>query len=115
MRLSDLLGREVVTEDGEGLGRVRDVRLVQDGPLLGTWGAALRVEALIVGRGAVLARLGFSHDTPSEPDLLQRAHGPLRRRRPVPVPWDRVLEVGEVIRVTADPVRAASGDAPDGR
>ncbi|HEX4868182.1 MAG TPA: PRC-barrel domain-containing protein [Acidimicrobiales bacterium] len=109
MRLSDLLGQEVVTEGGEHLGRVRDVRLVQDGPLLGTWGAAFRVDALIVGRGAVLARLGLTRDTPSEPDLLQRPFGPFRRRRPVPVPWDRVVEVGDVIRVTDDPTRRSPG------
>ena len=35
MRLSDLLGAEVVDQAGESAGRVHDVRLVQDGPVLG--------------------------------------------------------------------------------
>ena len=34
MRLSELVGRQVVANDGTALGRVVDVRLVQDGPLL---------------------------------------------------------------------------------
>ena len=59
MRLTDLLGAEVVDEAGRSAGRVHDVRLVQDGPLVGGFGAALRVDGLIVGRRAVGARLGF--------------------------------------------------------
>ena len=34
MRLSDLLGAEVLDEAGGSAGRVHDVRLVQDGPVL---------------------------------------------------------------------------------
>ena len=59
MRLSDLLGAEVVDEAGGSAGRVHDVRLVQDGPLVGGFGAALRLDGLIVGRRAVGARLGY--------------------------------------------------------
>ena len=44
MRLSDLLGADVVDEAGRHAGRVHDVRLVQDGPLVGSFGAALRVD-----------------------------------------------------------------------
>ena len=59
MRLSDLLGAEVVDQAGRRVGRVHDVRLVQDGPMMGGFGAALRVGGLLVGRRAVGARLGY--------------------------------------------------------
>src|SRR5215218_2242776 len=59
MRLSDLLGAEVVDGTGGSAGRVHDVRLVQDGPVVGGFGAALRLDGLLVGRRAVGARLGY--------------------------------------------------------
>jgi hypothetical protein len=59
MRLSDLLGAEVLDEAGRSAGRVHDVRLVQDGPVVGGFGAALRLDGLLVGRRAVGARLGY--------------------------------------------------------
>lgn len=59
MRLSDLIGAEVVDADGARLGAVRDVRLVQDGPVQGPFGAGLRVAGLIVGPTAVASRLGY--------------------------------------------------------
>ena len=40
MRLTDLLGAEVVDRCGQPAGRVHDVRLVQDGPLIGGFGPA---------------------------------------------------------------------------
>ncbi len=59
MRLTDLLGVEVVDEAGASAGRVHDVRLVQDGPLVGGFGAALRLDGLIVSRRGIGARLGY--------------------------------------------------------
>jgi hypothetical protein len=59
VRLTDLLGSEVVTPDGRRLGRVHDVRVVQDGPPIGPVGAALRVRSIIVGARALGHRLGF--------------------------------------------------------
>src|SRR4051794_19249558 len=53
MRLSDLLSSTVFDAEGREVGRVRDVRLVQDGPIQGTFGAGLRVEGLIIGSTAV--------------------------------------------------------------
>ena len=53
MRLTDLLGAEVVDRCGQRAGRVHDVHLVQDGPLVGGFGAGLRLGRLIVGRRAV--------------------------------------------------------------
>jgi hypothetical protein len=59
MRLTDLLGAEVLDEAGRSAGHVHDVRLVQDGPVVGGFGAALRLDGLIVGRRAIGARLGY--------------------------------------------------------
>jgi hypothetical protein len=59
MRLGDLLGADVVDEAGQSAGRVHDVRLVQDGPLIGAFGASLRVAGLIVGRRGIGTRLGY--------------------------------------------------------
>jgi hypothetical protein len=60
MRLTDLLGAEVLDEAGRSAGHVHDVRLVQDGPVVGGFGAALRLDGLLVGRRAVGARLGYA-------------------------------------------------------
>jgi hypothetical protein len=59
MRLSELLGAEAVDQAGRSACHVHDVRLVQDGPLVGGFGASLRVDGLLVGRRAVGARLGL--------------------------------------------------------
>jgi hypothetical protein len=89
MRLSELLGAEVVDQAGGSAGHVHDVRLVQDGPLIGGFGASLRVDGLIVGRRRTGGRLGY-------------ARGQVRRPLPVRlvarwlyhgdryVHWDRV-------------------------
>jgi hypothetical protein len=58
VRGAELLGLPVVGPGGEQLGKVLDVRLVQDGPLLGAY-AALRVEGLIVGNRPTASRLGY--------------------------------------------------------
>ena len=71
MRMSDLLGRPVVAADGTGLGRVVDVRLVQDGPALESFGPALRVDSLIVGRRGVAVRLGYGRADLQGPWLLK--------------------------------------------
>ena len=60
MLLSELLGLPVADEDGGRVGVVHDVVAVQDGPITGSFGAALRVDALVVGRRGLWARLGLS-------------------------------------------------------
>jgi sporulation protein YlmC with PRC-barrel domain len=52
MRLSDLLGVRVVTESGESLGRVHDVRAELTA-------RSLRITGLVVGGVGVLERLGL--------------------------------------------------------
>jgi hypothetical protein len=101
MKLSDLLDARVVDEQGRGLGRVHDVHLVQDGPLVPGFGAALRVDELIVGRGAVGARLGFHRDAMRGPLPLKAFfRWALRERQSIK--WSRVLEWEDgVVRVSA--------------
>lgn len=93
MRLSELLDRAVVTADGRPLGKVRDVRLVQDGPLLaGGTQAALRVDAVIVSRGWRGVRLGYLRGEVRGPWLLRAIFGRLERKaRAIPLrdlQWD---------------------------
>jgi sporulation protein YlmC with PRC-barrel domain len=45
MRISDLLASEVRRADGTLVGRVREVGIVQDGPIIGGIQAGLRVDA----------------------------------------------------------------------
>jgi hypothetical protein len=81
VRLSELLDREVVSADGRSLGKVRDVRLVQDGPILaGGTQAALRVDAVIVSRGWRGVRLGYLRGEVRGPWLLRTLFGRLERK-----------------------------------
>jgi hypothetical protein len=57
--MSDVLGAKLVDGDGVVVGVVSDVRLVQDGPFIEGFGSALRVDALVIGRGGVGVRLGY--------------------------------------------------------
>jgi hypothetical protein len=98
MRLSDLLGSKVIRQTEEELGRVHEVRAVQDGPIQGAFGAALRIDGLIVGRGSLGTRLGLDRKDVKSPAairfMLQRLHG-----RKLYVSWNDVLaiEKGRVI------------------
>jgi|SRR5689334_13495850 len=57
--MSEILGTKVSDRDGVSVGIVSDVRLVQDGPYIEGFGSALRVDAVVVGRGGVGARVGY--------------------------------------------------------
>jgi hypothetical protein len=60
MRLNELLGRPVLDRDGQRVGGVADVRLVQDGPLPPGGGqAAPRVDGLIVVQRRATQLLGY--------------------------------------------------------
>jgi hypothetical protein len=76
------------------LGRVLDVRLVQDGPLLGAF-AALRIEGFVVGTRRVASRLGYDrHDArgPWLVNLLVR----LITREARYLPWT-AAELGDAV------------------
>lgn len=72
MRLSEILGCEVVDERGRSAGKVHDVRMVQDGPPIGQFGARLRLSGLMVGRWALGARFGYDRGDMKGPWLLKR-------------------------------------------
>ncbi|HUR51542.1 MAG TPA: hypothetical protein VMZ11_05420 [Mycobacteriales bacterium] len=110
MRGADLLGLPVVGPGGARLGRVIDVRLVQDGPLMGAF-AALRVEALVVGRHRIAAHLGYDRAAPSGPWLVS-AVVKLITRPNRSLPWEEArLEDGVVRtdRSELDPLQEISG------
>jgi sporulation protein YlmC with PRC-barrel domain len=94
MRLTDLLDADVLDPSGTSIGRVHDVRLVQDGPPLGNAGATFRVEALVVGGSMVGARLGFARTNVRGPWVLTKLFGRLLADERL-VPWSDVRAVGE--------------------
>ena len=59
MRASDLLEADVIDTAGRSFGKVRDVHVVQDGPLRANGQAALRVHGVVAGRFAIGTRLGY--------------------------------------------------------
>jgi hypothetical protein len=79
MRISDLMACEVYDHHGKCWGRVRDVRLVMDGPLRGAH-AMLRVDSIIVGGNALAGRLGYLRSGVRGPALLAAVMGRLERR-----------------------------------
>ncbi|MEY2420705.1 MAG: hypothetical protein QOI95_772 [Acidimicrobiaceae bacterium] len=98
MRLSELLGKEVVDASGERAGHVHDVRIQQDGPVTSGFDAALRVHGLIIGRGGLANRLGYGRGTRGPWVIRAIVEG---RHRPSFVPWHRISAIeGERIRIS---------------
>ena len=86
MQMSDVMGVPVVDAGGTRLGRVADVRLVQDGPYIEGFGNALRVDAVVVGRGGIASRLGYVRGGVRGPWLL-RVLAILLEGRAFLIPW----------------------------
>ena len=100
MRLSELLGAEVVDEHGRPVGRVHDVRLEQAEPEPPGQGPSLLVEGLIVGRRALGARFGFDRGGVQGPWLLEVVFGSLGHDGRY-VPWHRIRSIRDRrIRIT---------------
>ncbi len=85
MRLSELLNREVVTESGQRLGHVHDLR----GELAG---GRLRVTGIIAGKLGILERYGIGTHGSGGPGQA-KVHG-----HPV-IAWERVVRAGPTIIV----------------
>jgi hypothetical protein len=83
VRLSDLNRCVVVDSSGAELGRVSDIRIIQDGPIERGVQAAFRVEALIVGKGGMAERLGFVRNRVTGPWLLREIFTRLEHRAKV--------------------------------
>jgi hypothetical protein len=101
--MSDLLGSTVLAADGTPRGKVREVRIVQDGPLVGGVQAAMRVDALIVGPVSLGLRLGYATNEVRGPWMLAKL---FRRseRRVQPVPFadvDRWDDESRVVHLRA--------------
>jgi hypothetical protein len=92
VRLTSLLGVDVVGSDGRTVGSVLDVRMVQRGPLIGSFGAAFQPEWLVVGRHGVGARLGYDRGDVRAPlpirALIARLHAGTRL-----APWSTIREI----------------------
>ena len=85
MRLGELLGREVVAESGERLGRVHDVQgELEEG--------RLRVTALVAGTPGILERLGVGAGGKGGARRAKR-HGHAA------IVWERVVRVGRDVVV----------------
>jgi len=102
MRLSELLGRDVVCADGRAIGKVKDVRLVQDGPYVEGFGHALRVEGILFGRGAIGIRLGMARANVNGPWPMTAVFRRLERRA-------RYVDWNEVTRDVEGPIRLQPG------
>jgi hypothetical protein len=102
MRLSELLGREVVDAEGRAVGKVKDVRLVQDGPYVEGFGQALRIEGILFGRGALGVRLGMARANVNGPWPMTAMFRKLERRA-------RYVEWNEVAREADGPIRLQPG------
>lgn len=87
-----LLDRQLIDKHGRLAGKVDDVRLVQDGPVVGGFGASLRLDGLIVGRRAVGARLGYERRKMKGPLPVKLLFGWLYHDGRY-VDWDRVASI----------------------
>jgi sporulation protein YlmC with PRC-barrel domain len=96
MRASDLIGREVTSADGRGVGVITDIRCVQDGPLRGT-NAALRIDGLLVSRRHTGSILGY--DRRRQGPLLVRLVVKLLHKHMTVIPWSAVDDEGPPIRL----------------
>jgi sporulation protein YlmC with PRC-barrel domain len=91
MLLSELIGTEVVEQGGRRRGVVHDVAAVQDGPVMRGFGAALRVDSLILGSRGVWSRLGVSDAHVQGPWILRVLARTLGSQESVS--WDDVVAV----------------------
>jgi hypothetical protein len=112
MRLSELLGRHVRSANGDTIGYVADLRLVQDGPPIGPYAASLRLDGFIVVQRRHSRLLGYDRDV--GPWYLRAAIRYLTGD-PLYVSWQQVGGVDQdAVLLTADANNLARlRDLPD--
>jgi hypothetical protein len=91
MRAADVLGAEVLGPDGMRLGKVLDIRLVQDGPMLGA-DCALRIEGFVVGKRWLASHLGYDRANVNGPALVNAVVQRLSKDNRF-LPWDDVAQL----------------------
>jgi sporulation protein YlmC with PRC-barrel domain len=96
MRASDLLETHVVDAQGRSLGRVRDIHIIQDGPLRASGQVAFRVHGLVAGPFALGTRLGYTSRQGVTSTSETRGPFPLRalfrwlHRHALYIPWEDI-------------------------
>ena len=90
MRLGELLSKDVVTEDGEQLGKVHDVRLRLDDD--GSQPQSVSIQGLIVGTGSLAARLGYTYGDVHGPRLVAAVMRRLGRSARY-IPWEHITSI----------------------
>jgi sporulation protein YlmC with PRC-barrel domain len=94
MRLADLIGSSIIDVEGRGMGRVGDVWLIQDGPPIGLFGAALTVDTLVIGRFGLASRAGYEREGVRGPAPIAWFLHRRTAHRPV-VRWKDVAAIEE--------------------
>ncbi len=84
-----LLNLPVYSATGDCLGYVQDLRAEQDGPVMGSWGSAIRVKALIVTPRRWAATIGYEAGHSQGPYVLRSAAN-LLHRKAIIVPWEHI-------------------------
>ena len=107
MRLSRLIGSEILDRAGRKYGKVHDVLMVQDGPVQGSFGAAFRVDGLQVGTWSVGSRLGIARGDVRGPLPLKAFFNWLHRKAHY-AEWEDIRSIEE------GTIRAAAVEAGDG-
>jgi hypothetical protein len=101
MRASDVLNKPVVDATGRTFGKVRDLHLVQDGPLRNSGHAALRLHGVLAGRFAIATRLGYA--TRKGIAAADETRGPLPiralvrwlNRNATYIAWDDIVDISD--------------------
>jgi sporulation protein YlmC with PRC-barrel domain len=94
MRLADLIGSVVVDANGDEIGDVGDVWLMQDGPAMGVFGAALRFDKLVIGGFGLASRAGYDRPDVRGPFVIARLLRRRTERRPV-ASWTDIAVIEE--------------------
>jgi sporulation protein YlmC with PRC-barrel domain len=99
MRLAGFLGKSVLDRSGRDLGAIHDVRLVQDGPVIGSFGASYLVHSLMAGTPSIGVRFGLHREELKGPwplkALFERMHAGI-----LTVPWNAIWSIEEeVVRI----------------